>query len=170
MKHIILCILCIMLCIIAFPLVSYAHSGGTDSNGGHYNHSTGGYHYHHGYSAHSHYDIDGDGRKDCPYEFKGTSKPNSNSSTNSSSSTAKKDKPIIIKILYVIGYSILAGLVGVCSGILIILYFVLMLPVEAIIKRCYDEDSQESATAKAGTVVKVIMAITIVVVVAIVII
>lgn len=31
-----------------------AHSGGTDSNGGHYNHSTGEYHYHHGYPAHQH--------------------------------------------------------------------------------------------------------------------
>jgi hypothetical protein len=47
----------------------YAHSGGTDGNGGHYDHSTGDYHYHHGYSAHEHYDIDGDGKKDCPYTF-----------------------------------------------------------------------------------------------------
>lgn len=42
----------------------YAHSGGTDENGGHYNHSTGEYHYHHGYSAHQH--INGV----CPYESK----------------------------------------------------------------------------------------------------
>ena len=46
-----------------------AHSGGTDSNGGHYDHSTGEYHYHHGRPAHNHYDIDGDGYRDCPYEF-----------------------------------------------------------------------------------------------------
>lgn len=38
-----------------------AHSGGTDSSGGHTDHSTGEYHYHHGYSAHQH--IDGV----CPY-------------------------------------------------------------------------------------------------------
>ena len=50
-------------------LVTSAHSGRTDSRGGHTNHSTGEYHYHHGYSAHDHYDIDGDGRKDCPYDF-----------------------------------------------------------------------------------------------------
>ena len=31
-----------------------AHSGGTDGNGGHYNHSTGEYHYHHGHPAHQH--------------------------------------------------------------------------------------------------------------------
>ena len=48
-------------------ITSYAHSGRTDGSGGHYNHSTGKYHYHHGYPAHDHYDIDGDGKADCPY-------------------------------------------------------------------------------------------------------
>ena len=42
-------------------IVSSAHSGGTDSNGGHYNSQTGEYHYHHGYPAHSH--VGG-----CPYD------------------------------------------------------------------------------------------------------
>lgn len=46
-----------------------AHPGRTDSNGGHTDHSTGEYHYHHGYSAHDHYDMDGDGVIDCPYDF-----------------------------------------------------------------------------------------------------
>lgn len=46
-----------------------AHPGRTDSNGGHTDHSTGEYHYHHGYSAHDHYDMDGDGVVDCPYSF-----------------------------------------------------------------------------------------------------
>ena len=32
----------------------YAHSGGTDSRGGHHNRSTGGYHYHHGMGPHQH--------------------------------------------------------------------------------------------------------------------
>ena len=57
-----------------FPICAYAHSGGTDSNGGHYNRSTGEYHYHHGYSAHQHIDMDGDGKLDCPYDFKDTTK------------------------------------------------------------------------------------------------
>jgi len=43
--------------------VGYAHSGGTDENGGHYDHSTGEYHYHHGYPAHQH----PNGK--CPYAF-----------------------------------------------------------------------------------------------------
>ena len=44
------------------PIISLAHSGRTDSYGGHYDYSTGEYHYHHGYSAHQH--INGL----CPYE------------------------------------------------------------------------------------------------------
>lgn len=42
--------------------VTFAHSGRTDSKGGHYDHQSGGYHYHHGYPAHSHSD------GECPYE------------------------------------------------------------------------------------------------------
>ena len=40
-----------------------AHSGGTDSAGGHRDSSTGEYHYHHGYPAHSH----SNGK--CPYDY-----------------------------------------------------------------------------------------------------
>lgn len=62
-----------LLLVLAFCLslsfVVYAHPGGTDSNGGHTNHSTGEYHYHHGYPPHQHYDIDGDGVFDCPMSF-----------------------------------------------------------------------------------------------------
>lgn len=50
-----------LLCCLFLFLPASAHSGGTDSNGGHYNHSTGEYHYHHGYPAHQH--INGV----CPY-------------------------------------------------------------------------------------------------------
>lgn len=41
--------------------VCFAHSGRTDSKGGHYDRKNGGYHYHHGYPAHDH----PDGK--CPY-------------------------------------------------------------------------------------------------------
>jgi hypothetical protein len=51
---------------------AFAHSGRTDSSGGHTNHSTGEYHYHHGHPAHQHSDIDGDGELDCPYDFNET--------------------------------------------------------------------------------------------------
>lgn len=56
--------------IIAFVLVLIllctpvlAHSGRTDSDGGHYDSTTGEYHYHHGYPAHQHPD------GICPYDF-----------------------------------------------------------------------------------------------------
>ena len=65
-KKYILFPLCI--CILSFITVS-AHSGKTDADGGHIDHSTGDYHYHHGYPAHDHYDMDGDGDLDCPYDF-----------------------------------------------------------------------------------------------------
>lgn len=62
---------------------AFAHSGKTDSNGGHYDNSKGEYHYHHGYPPHQHYDMDGDGSKDCAYSFKDT--------TNSSKGTTKNN-------------------------------------------------------------------------------
>lgn len=65
----------------------FAHSGRTDSNGGHYDRSTGEYHYHHGYSAHQHYDMDGDGIPDCPYNFKDTTNHSSGSSSSYSYTT-----------------------------------------------------------------------------------
>lgn len=59
-----------------------AHSGDTDANGGHYNHSTGEYHYHHGYSEHQH------PNGICPYETPSSSFDTSrvpNSTKNSGS-------------------------------------------------------------------------------------
>ena len=55
----------ILLFLLLFALFSssvYAHPGRTDSDGGHYDRSTGEYHYHHGYSAHQHDD------GVCPYD------------------------------------------------------------------------------------------------------
>lgn len=65
----------------------FAHPGRTDSAGGHYDRSTGEYHYHHGYSAHQHYDMDGDGIPDCPYNFKDTTNHSSGSSSSYSYTT-----------------------------------------------------------------------------------
>ena len=63
-----------------------AHSGKTDWQGGHTDSSTGDYHYHHGYPAHDHYDMDGDGKADCPYDF--DDKTNHSSSTGKSSGSS----------------------------------------------------------------------------------
>lgn len=54
----------IFLVICSYTTLGIAHSGRTDSSGGHYDSSTGEYHYHHGYSAHQH-NADGS----CPYEI-----------------------------------------------------------------------------------------------------
>lgn len=51
----------ILIIILLIPTIVFAHSGRTDSSGGHYNSSTGDYHYHHGYSEHYHY------KGLCPY-------------------------------------------------------------------------------------------------------
>lgn len=65
-----------LLLMLLLPGTALAHSGRTDGNGGHYDHSTGEYHYHHGYSAHDHYDMDGDGDIDCPYTYKASDNDN----------------------------------------------------------------------------------------------
>lgn len=77
MKRILYLFLVILIfCALCIPV--YAHPGRTDSNGGHTDHSTGEYHYHHNQPAHEHYDMNGDGIIDCPYDFEsGTDKENS---------------------------------------------------------------------------------------------
>lgn len=54
----------IMIVALSVFLTAFAHSGGTDKNGGHYNRSTGEYHYHHGYPEHQH------PGGICPYSYK----------------------------------------------------------------------------------------------------
>ena len=52
--HNISIILLIIFLIFNLTITAFAHSGRTDSSGGHYDSSTGSYHYHHGYPAHQH--------------------------------------------------------------------------------------------------------------------
>ena len=97
-------IIVVALLIIHIPLNNFAHQGRTDSNGGHYDRSTGEYHYHHGYKAHQH--IDGK----CPYEYEdktsGELSSNSNIaenknknsiSSNIANSTSSKEENSILK-------------------------------------------------------------------------
>lgn len=110
--------------IACIPMSSYAHSGRTDGNGGHIDHSTGEYHYHHGYPAHQHWDMNNDGKLDCPYLFDNKTNRNSgnsNSSTSKNTATSstvpktesKKDtddsKPLHEQILEA---SVLIGVIG----------------------------------------------------------
>lgn len=67
--------------LMLFPTYAFAHSGGTDANGGHHDYNNvsglGDYHYHHGYGAHLHEN------GICPYE------------TNTSSTTSYNDNSSI---------------------------------------------------------------------------
>lgn len=87
--------LSLLLCIVSLcliPVTASAHPGRTDANGGHWDNSTGEYHYHHGYSAHDHYDMDGDGVVDCPYDFVDRTGRNSGTPSGSKTSSSIYEK------------------------------------------------------------------------------
>lgn len=93
-KHLYISVVAIILLVFSSMLLSVnAHSGKTDSNGGHTNHNTGEYHYHHGYSAHDHYDMDGDGDVDCPYDFNDKTSHGSDDRTGINSDSGSAVKP-----------------------------------------------------------------------------
>ena len=96
-RRVVLPIATLVICVSLFAIESYAHPGRTDANNGHTDHSTGEYHYHHGRPAHGHYDIDGDGDIDCPYDFESTPKK--------SSAISGADISIDYKTTYNSGYS-----------------------------------------------------------------
>lgn len=87
--------LSLLLCIVSLcliPVTASAHPGRTDANGGHWDNSTGEYHYHHGYSAHDHYDMNGDGVVDCPYDFVDRTGRNSGTPSGSKTSSSIYEK------------------------------------------------------------------------------
>ena len=71
-----LCIIVATIYIFSFAVLCFAHSGRTDSSGGHKDSSTGEYHYHHGYPAHQHKN------GNCPYNFDDKTISESNNSTS----------------------------------------------------------------------------------------
>ena len=85
-----LAILLLLAFLLAMPV--HAHPGKTDSNGGHWDYSTGEYHYHHGYTEHQHWDMNDDGILDCPYNFENkTNENNSASSENNATNNIYMD-------------------------------------------------------------------------------
>lgn len=70
-------LICIAAVLALLTSAASAHPGQTDSQGGHYDHSTGEYHFHHGYPAHQHTD------GVCPYDFDDRTGMNSGSPGNS---------------------------------------------------------------------------------------
>ncbi len=88
MKKILACILSLNLLFSSVPV--YAHSGRTDSAGGHHDYKNvsglGPYHYHHGYGPHLH------PNGICPYGSTGSSNSSSQRSSSSGSSYTYKPK------------------------------------------------------------------------------
>ena len=104
MKKILILLIAGLLLISTISIMAYAHSGGTDSSGGHYDKSTGEYHYHHGCPAHQHIG----GR--CPYDYHDNtdysvssssmaSKSSSASSNTYNNSSSDEDPIIAIPII-----------------------------------------------------------------------
>ena len=131
---------------LALSATAIAHPGKTDSNGGHYDQSTGQYHYHHGYEAHQHTG------GVCPYDFddrtgENSGSPSSGSSfvtnpNSSSKSPAKKTSAwnTIWNVLYIL-------LIGPPMLFLAFLFFVvpILIPIlKAIGKRNAEKEERES--------------------------
>lgn len=97
----------IILSVISLMLVlsfcCFAHSGGTDNNGGHTDHSTGKYHYHHGMPAHDHE------QGLCPYDFDTTKE-------YEDAVKSEKQQKTIITISIILGASLLIFLHIITGG------------------------------------------------------
>lgn len=88
--------------LFTFVMTASAHPGKTDSNGGHWDSETGEYHYHHGYPAHDHYDADGDGTIDCPYDFDDQTNHSSGSNGSGTSAPTKSSREDTIVELWIV--------------------------------------------------------------------
>ena len=100
-----------ILCLF-FAFSAAAHSGKTDSKGGHYDHSTDEYHYHHGYPPHNHYN------GECPYLVK--EETQNNTSYNSSKSSNSTFITVIVILLIIIfgvplGASVIVSIIEFCK-------------------------------------------------------
>ncbi len=94
-KHLSFLLSILLFMLSVFMITAFAHPGKTDGSGGHTDHSTGEYHFHHGYPEHSHYDVDGDGTIDCPYDF--DDKTGHDSGTDVGTSTSSNSQGITTK-------------------------------------------------------------------------
>lgn len=95
-------------------VVAFAHSGDTDSKGGHHVSGTSEYHYHHGYPAHDH--VNGE----CPYDFK--NRVVSNSSNVSVSTPAPSAVPTQTQKPKSLWLSVLSGIAFLVNGVLVYVF------------------------------------------------
>lgn len=135
-------ILFFLLLLLCFPIVSLAHPGRTDANGGHYDRSTGEYHYHHGYPAHQHTD------GICPYDYDESTNESSytpssklaehsdgslnntnNPSNINSFDTNKGDNPLEVFILFIV------AALGICYTLWIVFSLLSLIPFLEVLKK-----------------------------------
>lgn len=100
--------------IIFSSITVLAHSGRTDSNGGHNDNINDGYHYHHGYSAHEH------PNNKCPY-IKENTKTDINNKENLKSSSYST-----IEIIGIILGSLFLGYLFACipTSVIVLLFMI----------------------------------------------
>lgn len=158
MKKLFIILSIVLVSLLLLNFFVSAHSGKTDSNGGHYDHSTGEYHYHHGYPAHNHYDMDGDGRKDCPYGF--NDKTNSNSNTSTSKPKNQKRGidfgSVVIAILLLVPISLIS------AWLLYTLFAIIMIIIQAITQNFFNkriDDEQRKIITKKLLVIGLVIEI-----------
>jgi hypothetical protein len=99
---------------IVFSFQTFAHSGKTDSQGGHHDRVNGGYHYHHGHPAHNH------NNGECPYLTE-----------NESDDSTNTKKPSIFSLL------VLSVFVGWLGGALLLA--LLFFPLSIFFKNFFEE-------------------------------
>lgn len=158
----------IVLLVAVLSSFTLLHTGRTDSNGGHYNHSTGEYHYHHGYSAHDHYDMDGDGIVDCPYNFKDNTNNKSNTSkseskTNNfseSSNNSVKKQNSATTIVDVIQMIILVAIYSYIAFFIILwLVYLVIGVIEKLVRKHSEKVSNYLKSDKFGKIISIVVAI-----------
>lgn len=139
-------VLCVLI-ILMLAVTATAHSGRTDSSGGHYNHSTGTYHYHHGYPAHSH-------DNGCPYESSssGSNSGNTSSSKNPTYEVNTSDKLgrefTFESFLRIIGFAFIFAVSGVSFLIYCFGSFALKFLIDLIFKTNLTDDSKDPSTLR----------------------
>lgn len=102
MKRLLSCLFIVIIITMLCTNIA-AHSGKTDADGGHYDHSTGEYHYHCGGNP-AHWHPNGV----CPYDKKGTTGSNSSSSSSSSCVSDIDNTVCIVIIIGMIAFMLYA--------------------------------------------------------------
>lgn len=128
-----------------------AHSGKTGANGGHYDRSTGEYHYHHGYPAHQHYDMDGDGVVDCPYNFddqtgRNSGRSSSGSKKSSGQSTYVTPTPTPKKKGIAVPPMLILGICAIPIGATVLI--VICAPIYALVDRAVKKRQEKKEKAE----------------------